>query len=79
MTTANPADGQVSDQLGYPLASRHSSQSWHERFKKNQAAFGRRVTRFISEKVDRSLKTAAERAATAAKQAEREAEARQAE
>jgi hypothetical protein len=65
----------VSDQLGYPLAARHTSQSWHERFKKNQAAFGRRVMRFINEKVDMSLKTAAERAAAAAKQAQPDNEA----
>jgi hypothetical protein len=68
----------VSDQFEYPLAARHTSQSWHERFRKNSTAFGRRVARFINEKVDRSLKTAPERAATAAKQAQRDAEAERA-
>ena len=68
----------MSDQLEYPMAARHTSQSWHERFRKNSSAFSRRLTRFINENVDRSLKTAPERAAAAVKQAQRDAEAERA-
>ncbi|KAK4690077.1 hypothetical protein P7C73_g31, partial [Tremellales sp. Uapishka_1] len=45
----------------YPVAKRHSSQSWHNRFKSNQATFGPRVDRMIRDGVDESLKTRAER------------------
>lgn len=52
---------QAMDNERYPLADRHSSQSWQERFKKNAAAFKRRVRRFVDEGVDDTLKTAQER------------------
>jgi hypothetical protein len=68
---------QVLDQANYPPAERHSSQSWHERFKKNSGPFGRRVTRFIDEKIDEALKTAPERAKAAEKRAQRVPQAEQ--
>lgn len=52
---------QALDHERYPLADRHSSQSWQERFKKNSAAFKRRIRRFVDEGVDETLKTAQER------------------
>ncbi|WVR03708.1 hypothetical protein IAU60_000703 [Kwoniella sp. DSM 27419] len=45
----------------YPIADRHSPQSWHERFKKSAAILERRVKRFISQGIDDTLKTADER------------------
>ncbi|WWC60432.1 uncharacterized protein I303_103004 [Kwoniella dejecticola CBS 10117] len=45
----------------YPIAERHSAQSWHERFKKNAAMFDKRVKAFIQSGVDTSLKTKLER------------------
>ena len=57
----------VSMTAEYPIAGRHSDQSWQERFKKNAAPFSRRVQRLVGEGVDRTLKTERERtkAATA--------------
>ncbi|ORX35269.1 hypothetical protein BD324DRAFT_632111 [Kockovaella imperatae] len=45
----------------FPIIARHSDQSWHEHFKKNSATYQRRVDRNISEGIDESLKTTAER------------------
>lgn len=45
----------------YPMAERHSSQSWQERLKKNSSVFGRRIRRLVEEGVDNSLKTSQER------------------
>lgn len=49
------------------MAENHTSQSWQERFKKNQAAFSRRIKRLVNEGVDDTLKTAQERKAERAK------------
>lgn len=45
----------------YPIADRHTTQSWHERFKKNAAPFTRRIGRLVGEGVDWTLKTEKER------------------
>ncbi|WRT65810.1 uncharacterized protein IL334_002759 [Kwoniella shivajii] len=45
----------------YPIAERHSAQSWHERYKKNSVSFEKRVKAFIKEGVNGTLKTKAER------------------
>ncbi|WWD16386.1 hypothetical protein CI109_100812 [Kwoniella shandongensis] len=45
----------------YPPAENHTSQSWHERFKKNSVALEKRIRRFIAEGIDASLKTERER------------------
>ena len=57
----------MSEQVQYPPASRHTSQSWHERFRKN-STFKKRVERMMRTGLDASLKTAAERAKAAEKQ-----------
>ena len=49
----------------YPIADRHSSQSWHQRFKKNATPFTRRIRRLMEEGVDKTLKTENERVKTA--------------
>ncbi|KAL7424657.1 hypothetical protein Q5752_000341 [Cryptotrichosporon argae] len=46
----------------YPIADRHTAQSWHERVKKNMGSFERRIRRYIADDVDESLKTRGERA-----------------
>jgi hypothetical protein len=66
---------QASSAAQYPIAERHSDQSWHERFKKNSAAFSKRVEKFIRAGVDASLKTAAERERAREKEQKRQAEA----
>lgn len=57
----------MSEQVRYPPAARHTSQSWHERFRKN-STFKKRVERMMRTGLDASLKTAAERAKAAEKQ-----------
>lgn len=43
---------------GFDIASRHSYQSWHERFKKNSSSFSARVERYIKAGIAReTLKT----------------------
>ncbi|WWC68514.1 uncharacterized protein I206_102443 [Kwoniella pini CBS 10737] len=54
----------VAAEARYPIASRHTAQSWHERFKKNGLIFERRVKGFIQAGVDASLKSRAEREKT---------------
>lgn len=55
----------------YPIADRHTGQSWHERFKKNSAPFTRRIQKLVREGVDKTLKTEKERAKAAQIQAAR--------
>jgi len=57
----------MSEQVRYPPAARHTSQSWHERFRKN-STFKKRVERMMRTGLDATLKTAAERAKAAEKQ-----------
>lgn len=45
----------------YPIADRHSFQSWHDRFKSNKSTYGRRVDRYQNSGLDSSLRTEAER------------------
>ena len=45
----------------YPIADRHTSQSWHEHFKKNSALLSKRVQRFTQQGVNDTLKTKEER------------------
>lgn len=52
---------QHASQNKYPIADRHSPQSWHERFKKNAVPFRRRVEGFVAAKIDEGLRTAKER------------------
>ncbi|OXG71818.1 hypothetical protein C349_06963 [Cryptococcus neoformans var. grubii Br795] len=43
---------------GFDIASRHSYQSWHERFKRNSSTFSARVERYVKAKISRvTLKT----------------------
>lgn len=60
---------QAMDEGTYPIAGRHSSQSWQERFKKNGGAFSRRVRRLVDEGVNNTLKTNQERNAERVKRA----------
>lgn len=46
----------------YPLVERHSYQSWHERYKKNERALEKRSWRFQEAGIDEDLKTDDERA-----------------
>jgi hypothetical protein len=62
---------QMSDQTEYPPAARHTSQSWHERFRKN-STFKKRVQRMMKTGLDASLKTATERAKTLEKKGQTE-------
>jgi hypothetical protein len=57
---------QAASNKTYPIAGRHSQQSWHERYKKNAGTFSRRVERYIEEGIDTQLKTYSERIKTAA-------------
>ena len=59
----------------YPIARRHSNQSWQERFKKNQTTFEKRIKRCIYGGVDDTLKTAEEREKTRVEAEERQREA----
>jgi hypothetical protein len=45
----------------YPLAARHTGQSWHQRFKQNASTFGKRVERFAAAGIDATMATRAER------------------
>ena len=56
----------------YPLANRHTHQSWHERFKKNAAIFTKRVARFKDLGIDDTLKTKQERTKARELKAQRE-------
>lgn len=45
----------------YPVAARHSAQSWHERFKKNAGSFRRRVELLTQQGLDAKMRTKKER------------------
>ncbi|WVW80276.1 hypothetical protein I302_102254 [Kwoniella bestiolae CBS 10118] len=51
----------------YPIAERHSGQSWHERFKKNHVQFEKRVRYYVQGGIDRRLRTKSERDKATAK------------
>ena len=55
----------------YPVISRHSGQSWHERFKKNAGSMEHRITYYKREGIDENLKTKKEREAGTKRQAGR--------
>lgn len=55
-------DAKTASAPEYPIAARHSSQSWHERFKKGSALLSKRVVRFVQQGVNDTLKTKEERA-----------------
>lgn len=67
------ADSQAERADDFPTAARHSAQSWHERYKKNQNPFTRRVERFIQADIDNALWTGGEREKKAQREAERRA------
>ncbi|KAL1410720.1 hypothetical protein Q8F55_001662 [Vanrija albida] len=45
----------VGEAREFPLAARHSSQSWRERYKKNEQPFKKRIDRFIRKRIDARL------------------------
>jgi hypothetical protein len=67
---------QSGSNITYPIAARHSDQSWHERFKKNAVTLERRAKRYIEDGIDFTLKTKSERARFAALQSGQEVETR---
>ncbi|RXK39654.1 hypothetical protein M231_03008 [Tremella mesenterica] len=65
----------ISMEHQFPIIGRHSDQSWHERFKRNQVVFTRRIERFRAARIDRdTLKTKAEQEKEMEKERTREQE-----